>query len=35
MTAWLIFIAWCFSLGDGASMVVTVLLFCAWLNEIL
>lgn len=34
MTAWLIFFAWVFSL-DGASTTVTVLCFCAWLNEIL
>ena len=34
MTAWLIFVAWVCSLGDGASMTVTVLCFCAWINEI-
>jgi hypothetical protein len=34
MTAWLIFVAWVMSLGDGASMTVTVLCFCAWINEI-
>jgi hypothetical protein len=35
MTAWLIFMAWVFSLGDGATQAVTVLCFCAWMNEIL
>jgi len=34
MTAWLIFVAWLMSLGDGASMTVTLLCFMAWINEI-
>jgi hypothetical protein len=34
MTAWLVFIAWLFSWGDGASMTVSVLCFMAWINEI-
>lgn len=35
MTAGLIFAAWVMSLGDGASTAVTVLCFCAFINEMI
>jgi hypothetical protein len=35
MTGWLCFFAWIFSLGAETPVVVSMLTFLAWVNEIL